>query len=192
MRPQLFWEMYLKILMKKAGKKESRRTERTTHRIAPCIESLHHQVCFWIQKWLKLDLRYRQSLSPISKKKKHPTNPVSLVMTNSKPWQRSAGELVKPHQGGCKDLERRDLPDRDQKSWWGQVRQPENRPHLLTKRWEFPAFIFIRCGEGETKILCRCCNTQSQVCSYWTTDLDIMVQLITVTHCVDENKGLYI
>lgn len=34
------------------------------------------------------------------KNKKIPTNPVSLVMTNSKPWQHRAGELVKPHQGG--------------------------------------------------------------------------------------------
>ena len=105
MRLQLFWEMYLKILMKKSGKKQSRRTECTTHRIAPYMERLPHQVvCFWIQKWSKLDLHYRQSLSSISKKKKekkkNPTNPVSLVMTNSKPWQPRVGELVKPHQGG--------------------------------------------------------------------------------------------
>ena len=71
---------------------------------------------FLNSEMIKTRLTLQTVTFPHLKKKKHPTNPVSLVMTNSKPWQRSAGELVKLHQGGCKDLEGKDLPDRDQKS----------------------------------------------------------------------------
>ena len=48
---------------------------------------------FLNSEMIKTRLTLQTVTFPHLKKKKHPTNPVSLVMTNSKPWQRSAGEL---------------------------------------------------------------------------------------------------